>query len=620
VTPSGPGKLGVDAAALGRQLRRNWPPFLAIHVAVGLLSFTLLTPAAAGLLRLAVTLSGDAALSDQDILFFVLSPGGFVAFLVLASVFSILLFLEHAAMLVVALTVRLGQPASTRQVLLFLLRRGAAVFELSLRVLLRVLLNLLPFALLALLLYRLLLSQYDINYYLAEKPAEWRLALAGGGLLAVACAANLLRLFLNWLLSLPLLLFTGCSARAALAQSRATVRGHRPAILAWLAAWAAVTALLGLAGSALVGVGGSFVIPLAADTVNALLLALGLFAFTGFLLSFTIAFAASAWLSLLVIRICESLGMNWSRKPAATPAGRPHPLLRDRRGLALGLVAGFLTAILLSWAFLARLPFDTETVVMAHRGASGSAPENTLAAVRAAIDSGAHWVEIDVQETADGRIAVIHDKDLKKIGGSPMTVADSTLDQLQQVDIGSRFDPRFADQRVPSLEQVLALCKDRIGVNIELKYYGRQQRLEQRVVDIVEQADMAGQVMFMSLDYTGIQALRGLRPDWKTGLLSSVAVGKLTALDVDFLALNGRAASRSLIRQAQAQGKEVLVWTVNDPLAMATMIGRGADGLITDQPSLAVSVLRHYRELQPGERLLIQLADAFDRPSLYREQ
>jgi glycerophosphoryl diester phosphodiesterase len=102
--------------------------------------------------------------------------------------------------------------------------------------------------------------------------------------------------------------------------------------------------------------------------------------------------------------------------------------------------------------------------------------------------------------------------------------------------------------------------------------------------------------------------------------LSSVAVGNLADLDVDFLALNGAAASRHLIRQAHQRGKQVMVWTVNDAVAMASMIGRGADALITDQPALAVKVLEHYQQLEPTERLLIQLADVFDRPGLYQEQ
>jgi len=145
-------------------------------------------------------------------------------------------------------------------------------------------------------------------------------------------------------------------------------------------------------------------------------------------------------------------------------------------------------------------------------------------------------------------------------------------------------------------------------------------RLEERVAEIVERTGMADQVMFMSLSYDGIQVLHRLRPDWKVGLLSSVALGRLAELDVDFLALNGRAGSRHLIRAAHKRGKQVFVWTVNDAVTMASMIGRGADALITDEPALAISVLEQFEQLEPTERLLIQLADFFDRPGLYQEQ
>jgi glycerophosphoryl diester phosphodiesterase len=103
-------------------------------------------------------------------------------------------------------------------------------------------------------------------------------------------------------------------------------------------------------------------------------------------------------------------------------------------------------------------------------------------------------------------------------------------------------------------------------------------------------------------------------------LLSSVSVGDLSQLDVDFLALNARFASRALVRRAHERGKEIMVWTVNDALGIATMAGRGVDAIITDEPALAVSLLEQRRELGPSERVLLALADLFDRPSLLQEQ
>ena len=111
-----------------------------------------------------------------------------------------------------------------------------------------------------------------------------------------------------------------------------------------------------------------------------------------------------------------------------------------------------------------------------------------------------------------------------------------------------------------------------------------------------------------------------LRPHWYLGLLSSIAVGDLAGLDVDFLALNARFASRNLIRQLHRQGKEVMVWTINDPLGMSVMMSRGVDAIITYDPALGVSVLRQREALRPSERLLMYLADLFQQPSLIKEQ
>jgi len=610
-----------EAADLTRQFLANWTHFLAIHVAVSLLVFTVLTPLATFLLRLAVSLSGSAALSDQDILFFVLSPFGFVCALLLGSVFSIIVFLGHGAMLVVAGSIDKGEASSVKDVLLFLAGRMLGLFRLALLVLLRVLLNLLPFILLLLLVYTWLLSEYDINYYLAEKPAEWRLAIALGGIIGLACAANLLRLFINWVFCLPLLMLGGRSPRQALADSSEAVNGHRGTIGAWLLGWLTASLLLTAAVSGLVTLAGMYLIPVAAGSVESLLLALGLASLVGFVLYFAVTFASASWLSLLIIKLFNQRGLRAELRPqAVAPAADHRPLLANRRVLGWGLAGGLVAALALAWLLVDRLQFDIDAEIMAHRGASAAAPENTIAAIEGAIVAGAQWVEIDVQETADGHVVVVHDSDLKKIGGSALTVAGSTLQQLQQVDIGSWFGPEFSDQRIPTLERVLELCKDRISVNIELKYYGKQVRLEQRVAEIVERVGMSEQVMFMSLSYDGIQVLRRLRPDWKVGLLSSVAVGNLASLDVDFLALNGRAASRHMIRQAHKRGKQVMVWTVNDAVAMASMIGRGADGLITDEPALAGRVLEEFAQLEPSERLLLQLADFFDRPGLYTEQ
>ena len=379
----------------------------------------------------------------------------------------------------------------------------------------------------------------------------------------------------------------------------------------------------GGAASALVATAGSLFIQITveSESMRGLLVILSLVSMFGFVISFAVTFISTSVLSLLIIKAFLDNGLG-SKEPELFPTAgeRQFSYTLNPRVLVWGLIAGFVVALVVVNGLIKNLEFEDRTEIMAHRGASLAAPENTMAAVRSAIDSGAQWVEIDVQETADGEVVVIHDSDLQKIGRVPLGVATSELEELQEVDIGSWFGEEFSEERIPTLDQVLRLCKDRIRVNIELKYYGAQQQLEKRVAEIVDANAMADQVVVMSLSLDGIRKMRQLRPAWTLGLLSSVAVGNLAALDVDFLALNARFASRHLIRRMHEQGKDIMVWTINDPVGMSAMASRGVDVIITDEPALAVSLMEQREQLEPAERLLMQLADIFQKPSLYREQ
>jgi len=484
----------------------------------------------------------------------------------------------------------------------------------------RVLLTLLPYLALLGLIYYLFLTQYDINSYLAMKPPAWNQAIGLGAVVGVALAIHLVRLFTGLVFTLPLVLGEA-GAREAIDRSRQASRGWRLAIARLLLTWLLASFLLAVVATFLVAGPGSLLVPLASGSAKMLLLLMAVLSLAGLAVSFLVTFVSSAMLSLLILQMSDERGLEGGiGAQTIEPGGSSRVALPAARWVVAGLLGVLLIAVLLADRFIGGLQFENPPAVMAHRGASAAAPENTMAAIRGAIDSGADWVEIDVQETADGEVVVIHDRDLKKIGGVALELGGSTLQELQQVDIGSWFAPEFDDQRIPTLRDVLELCKDRIGVNIELKYYGKQVMLEQRVADLVDSMDMAGQVAVMSLSLEGVREMKRLRPDWTVGLLSTVAVGNLAGLDIDFLALNARAATPSLLRHAHDQGKRILVWTVNDPVGMAGMASRGVDGIITDEPALAVSLLRQVQDLEPAERILLRMADVFHRPGLIAEQ
>jgi glycerophosphoryl diester phosphodiesterase len=278
------------------------------------------------------------------------------------------------------------------------------------------------------------------------------------------------------------------------------------------------------------------------------------------------------------------------------------------KSLLAALVAGTLIAGVTGFVLVDSVRMDDDVLVIAHRGAAGRAPENTLAALAAAIEDGADLLEIDVQETIDGEVVVIHDSDFMKIAGDPRKVWDITYEETRAIDIGSWFAPEFRSERLPNLEEVLELARGKVRVDIELKYYGHDEQLEEGVVSIVEDTDMVPEVVIMSLSQAAIRKVRTLRPSWTIGLLTATALGDLTRVDADFLAVYTGMVTSRFVRAAHKVGKDVYVWTVNDPVHMSRMIGRGVDGIITDEPALAKRVLAERAELSSLERLLLEAA------------
>ena len=139
-------------------------------------------------------------------------------------------------------------------------------------------------------------------------------------------------------------------------------------------------------------------------------------------------------------------------------------------------------------------------------------------------------IRIDVQRTDDDHVVVVHDRDLMRVGNEPAVITEASYAGLAKVDIGSWFGASFADQRLPTLEQVLVRCKKAIKVNIELKYYNWDDRLAHRVIEIVEESGTENDIVVMSLQPEAVRQVKSLRPGWQVGLLSAAAL----TLSIDF--------------------------------------------------------------------------------------
>ncbi|QDT28359.1 glycerophosphodiester phosphodiesterase [Gimesia panareensis] len=588
-----------------------------------LLAFVVLTPLFAILFRTLLALGGQSVLTDVDIALFFAGPFGWICAITLGAVWLTIVALEQASLLSILATRASGQKPEVIESLRFAASHVADILHVTGKMIGWSLLVLAPFLLIAGGVYLGLLGEYDINYYLNERPTEFKVAVGLGVILGLVLTGILLRLFSGWFLALPLILFDKVPPAEGLQASQRKVAGHRRQILIWLIAWLGMVLILNALLVAFVGLAGRVLIPTEVGSLLVLTTRVGLMLLVLFLTGLTLnLFATIAFAGLLFQgyqQMIPEATMSVEKSESAETQSGSQLFTRGR--LATAAIVGVLGAAFLGyWSLQSTLEAQQIPQVMAHRGASKAAPENSMAAFRQAIADGADWIELDVQETVDGKVVVVHDSDLMKLAGNPLKIWDATLEDLTEIDIGSSFDPQFAAERVPTLAEVLKLCKDKIGVIIELKYYGHDQQLEQRVADIVESEGMADQIMVMSLKPEGIAKMKALRPDWKCGLLLSVHAGDLENIKADFLAVNAKFATRSFVNRAHNAEKDVYVWTVDDPTQMLQLMNRGVDGILTNRPALARKVIHEREEMKPAERLLAEISLLFNQPPTDLEQ
>ncbi len=590
--------------------RRAWHlilPFLATHLVLRLIVTALVVPGASLLLGLTIATSDRSALTDQDILRFLLTPLGLLGGLAVASILLTASVLDVAAMTV---TIRTGQHrplAALRGAAVMIGPRLPRILRFSLALILRVLVLVLPFAAAGGAVALWLLTDHDINYFLTYRPPAFLLAAGLIGAILLALATLLLPRLASWAIALPLVMFGLASPGGSFAASAQRLSGRRRGLVARIAIWVALRSLLAAGAAGLLGLSVNLLpfvshggLALAAGVAAGLL---ALWALTNAVIS---ALAHGALACLMSDLFAGTTGTPKALSLPAGPGPRLHPA-----ALALGAAGLVLVGLLAGNAVLSRVGADRTVAVIAHRGAAALRPENTLAAVQKAIEDGADWVEIDVQEIADGTVAVAHDQDFMKLAQVPLKVWQATPDDISRIDIGSRFGPDYADARTPMLAEVLALAKGRARVLIELKFYGHDDRLAERVVALVDAAGMANQVASMSLSYPQVQAMAALRPDWPRGVLAARAIGDLTGLDADFIAVNTGQISVQLLNRAHRAGKQVYVWTVDDAMTMSRLMSMGVDGIITNDPGLARRVIAERDALSAPERLMLWLADRF---------
>lgn len=237
-------------------------------------------------------------------------------------------------------------------------------------------------------------------------------------------------------------------------------------------------------------------------------------------------------------------------------------------------------------------------MIMAHRGFSAEAPENTLPAFQKCIDEGFSAAELDVQMLADGTIIVMHDDNLKRTTGVNKNVWEVTYDEIKNLDNGAFFDPEFEGTKICTLDEAIKLAasaKDKLYLNIEIKRNGHDDGITEKAVQIILDNNYLNYCDITSQDYSTLEEVREINPYVLTAYTSVIGIGNIESLEAaDIISIQETFATYENIERIHNAGKRVFVWTINEQDTMEQLANLNVDAILTNDPRLCQEVFEGY--------------------------
>lgn len=545
---------------------------------------------------------GSPAVGNSALVDFMFSGVGLLTVLLVPLSYMVVIYLEHSCILLV-----LADPKGrVTEAILYALGQFPKIVLLALIQTAFILLLMSPFIAAGGLFYWLLLSDADINFYLANKPPKFLLACFLGGLLLFGMLVVLLWLLLRWFHALPRLMFESGTVIGTLYRSWQ----HR-------ASWSSIAVSIGLwlilqfISSTLVLIGLAYLTDYVTEIIDhspaqSVVAAASLLVLNSVVLS-VVAAVNQTWFVAGLWSTYTSLPHDW-------PEMHQRSITADRTWIRslIFMAAGSVALLILGLSSLYKtiqLTKRQEVRIVAHRAGTVGTPENSLSGLRKSIQCKADAAEIDVQLSKDGTIFVTHDKDLRRMAGLPLVVTESSDAELRKADIGLFSKPPLPSEGLATLEQFLQEAQNRFCLSIELKYYSYNEDLAIKVLELLKKYPSSIPHEIISLEYKALQQVAKLDPGLRRGFLVSASVGDVTQLNVDFISVSQLSFNSRLQQKAESREMKVAVWTVDDRQQMFRLMVAGADDIVTNDPEAAVQVVKEYREMDELELILVRLRE-----------
>jgi glycerophosphoryl diester phosphodiesterase len=512
-------------------------PAIAFEFWSTLIVMLSVAPASSWLLNRLVATSGQYAVSDMDLVAFLLSPQG-ILFLIFAFGFILTFwFAEQVGLLIISVRATFEKKIAVSRVIWEQIAHFPALLRLGLVQAGIYFVTGIPFIVGIGLVYWLLL-EFDIYFYVNIKPSSFWIALIIAGILSVAYFLLAALLYIRWLFSIPILVVEHATPLEALRKSWRQTRGRFWKFAVPFAVWWMFVFLASLAMIGLVRMSAATLLDYTGLTlkmvVPIVLITLVLITFLDII---WLIIGKIVHVMLMVDFYNQTTDGEQRLSAPAVTAKILSPVAVKRIGwgiaglaLIIGLVAGA--------DFLQGFNIERKIEITGHRGTKVQAPENTLSAVRHAIAEGADFAEIDVQTTADGMVVLFHDDDFMRVASLNRRLRDIEYSDLKDIDVGSWFSPEFSSERIPTLQEIIDLSRGRIKLNIELKYTWPDPTLMSKVVDIIRQNDFSSDCVVSSLNFSAVTEIKRSIPELITGFIVFKAAGNLSRLEADFFSIS----------------------------------------------------------------------------------
>ena len=651
-------KIRATVAELIKELRRGITQYICYQIAFFIVSVLVLSPISSLIFTFLIKSTGVTSITNEDIICYIFSLRGALTLSVWVVITFFLIFTEQSGIILICSKARFREKTAIIETMTFAMRKIHIIMKLGANLFLRFALFSLPFLVICGTTYFTLLTDYDINHYYVQRPPAFWVSLSIAGLSLIGYLILLLQYLTRWIFILHLTLLENEPVAKVFGRSGELVQGVGMQILKILVLWIAsiwafitvTTAGYAFINSCILGIIGpnpksaifimsflyildfilsTFLILLVSPVFSIVLTQLyyrRLHA-TGLIVPEDINSKSGLYSSYNGFRIKSEKKRNEyncnqdlvSSLPglSAVRTGKTenqigffsideeNPTyfrLFQKVALRVVIVMVLISVVILGIFLAAGIHKLDRIEVTAHRGSSTSTPENTLSAIRQAIADQADYAEIDVQETLDGVVVVLHDSDLMRVTGKKRKIWKTTFAKVRELDAGSWFSPEFVGERIPTLEEAVEVAKDKIKLNIELKFYGHNQRLTERVVSIIKAEGFVDQCIVMSTNYQELFKVKELDNRIKVGFVFFEAIGKVFDLEVDIFSIFRKKATKSFITKARKREKEVHVWLINTPEAMEHFIYLGVDNIITDNPAKLVAILKRRSEMNDIDR------------------